>query len=182
MEETVLKLLERVRKNDSRAFEELSDLYGGMINKVVKSFVRDGMTREDAEDLEQEAKLFLLKAARTYDSASGLTFGLYARICVKNGLVSLERKRKSLPQTADFEIEDMNIAVPDTTIDVDENESAARLLEKIRKVLSKNEIEVLNLRLAGLARAEIAGKLGVSVKSVDNAVSRIKQKLRVLLS
>ncbi len=182
MKRNVAELLEGIADNDSRAFEELFSMYGGMMYSLVGSFVSEEATREDIEDLEQEAKMLLLNAARTYDSASGLTFGLYAKICVKNGLITLSRKKKNEIKTDGVDIDELNIAVPDTTIDVDENESAGQLLDKLCAVLSENETEVLKLRIDGFSNPEIADRLGISVKSVENSVFRIKQKLRTVMS
>ena len=182
MKRSVSELLEGIAANDSRAFEELSSMYGGMLYSLVGSFVTEEATREDIEDLEQEARVFLLNAARTYDPASGLTFGLYAKICVKNGLITLDRKKKNEIKTDVVDIDELNISVPDTTIDVDESESAGQLLDRLCAILSENETEVLKLRIDGFANPEIAEKLGMSVKSVENSVFRIKQKLRTIMS
>ena len=157
-------------------------MYGGMLYSLVGSFVSEEATREDIEDLEQEARVFLLNAARTYDSASGLTFGLYAKICVKNGLITLDRKKRNEIKTDVVDIDELNISVPDTTIDVDESESAGQLLDRLCAMLSESETEVLKLRIDGFANPEIAERLGVSVKSVENSIFRIKQKLRTIMS
>ncbi len=182
MKRSIAELLEGIADNDSRAFEELSSMYGGMMYSLVGSFVSEEATREDIEDLEQEAKVLLLNAARTYDPASGLTFGLYAKICVKNGLITLSRKKKNEIKTDAVDIDELNIAVPDTTIDVDESESASQLLDRLCAVLSENETEVLKLRIDGFSNPEISARLGISVKSVENSVFRIKQKLRTIMS
>lgn len=182
MRRNVAELLKEIADNDSRAFEELFSMYGGMMYSLVGNFVSEDATREDVEDLEQEAKMLLLNAARTYDSSSGLTFGLYAKICVKNGLITISRKKKNEIKTDGVDIDELNISVPDTTIDVDESESAEQLLDKLCAILSENETDVLKLRIDGFSNPEIAAKLGVSTKSVENAVFRIKQKLRTVMS
>lgn len=182
MRRSLDELLKGIAENDSRAFEELSSMYGGMMYSLVGSFVGDEATREDIEDLEQEARMLLLNAARTYEPASGLTFGLYAKICVKNGLITLNRKKKKEIRTDGVDIDELDIAVPDTTVDVDENESASQLLDRLCAILSKNETEVLKLRVDGFSNPEIAARLGIGVKSVENAVFRIKQKLKTVMS
>ncbi len=182
MRKNVAELLKGIAENDSHAFEELFSMYGGMMYSLVGSFVSEEATREDVEDLEQEAKVLLLNAARTYDLTSGLTFGLYAKICVKNGLITLSRKKKKEIRTDGVDIDELNIAVPDTTIDVEENESASQLLDRLCAILSENETEVLKLRIDGFSNPEIAERLGISVKSVENSVFRIKQKLRTVMS
>lgn len=177
----VVGLLDRVRKNDSEAFSLLSDKYSGLVHNLVNKFTRDDMTREDIEDMSQEAQMLLYKAARTYNVDSGLTFGLYARTCIKNGLITLERKRKREIKRINAELSEFEISVPDTTDYIDEAESATALMEKIKDVLSPRELAVFKCLTLDYKHAEISAKLGVSVKSVENAVFRIKKKLGTLL-
>ncbi len=172
------KLIERVRNNDNKAFCELSEKYSALTRSMVSKYSREGMTREDIEDLYQEAQMILLEAARTYDIESGLTFGLYARICIRNGFITLERKRSRSPKSVDLSEE---LAVPDTTDSVEELESAQVLMQKISKLLSERELSVFKCLMLDYTNKQIAEKFGVSAKSVENAVYRIKKKLGALL-
>ena len=173
-----LSLIKRVSGGDEEAFSELSAKYAALVRSMVNKFTRESMTYEDIEDLGQEAQMLLLKAARTYDSESGLTFGLYARICMRNGFVSLERKRNKDPKKVDLSEE---IPVPDTTDFINELESAGALLEKIRTCLSEKEFDVFKCLTLDMSHSDIAQRLGTTVKSVENTVYRIKKKLGALL-
>ncbi len=174
-------MLERVNQNDSEAFAELSDKYSGLIHNLVAGFTRDDMTFEDIEDMTQEAHVLLYKAARTYNADSGLTFGLYARTCVKNGLISLERRRRRAVRRVDAEISEFDIAVPDTTDHIDETQAMDALMERIKTLLSPLELSVFKCLVLEYKHSEICEKLGISAKSTENAVFRIKKKLGTLL-
>ena len=173
-----LGLIKRVADGDEEAFSELSKKYDALVNGMVNKFTRESMTYEDVEDLGQEAQMLLLKAARTYDSESGLTFGLYARICMRNGFVSLERKRSRDPKKVDLSEE---LSVPDTTDYINELESAGALLEKIREGLSEREFDVFKCLTLDMSHKDIAKRFDTTVKSVENTVYRIKKKLGALL-
>lgn len=175
-------LVERVRQGDDSAFDEVLAKYEGLCRNMVEKFAYDGMTREDREDLLQETGILLFKAAKTYDRDLGLTFGLYAQICLRNGLITILRKRaRDLDRSAD-ELDPNELTMPDPTSEVDESDSAEFLLGKVKKLLSESELEVLMLKLAELDRSEIAERLGIPLKSVDNTIYRIRVKLKNVLS
>lgn len=174
-------LIDKIRENDDRAFEQLSEKYSGLVQKLVSRSAHGMLTHEDREDLTQEAQVLLYKAARTYDGDSGLTFGLYAGICIRNGLISLARKRKKETECVDGDYDFSDIAVPDTTETVSEEESALALMEKIRGRLSERELAVFKYMTLDYKNSRIAKELGISPKAVENAVFRIKKKLRALL-
>ena len=175
------ELLELIRDNDSDAFAKLSEKYSGLTQSLVRKFSRDDMTREDIEDLSQEAQMLLYKAARTYNKESGLAFGLYARICIRNGFITLMRKQNNEVKRINAEISDVELSVPDTTDNIDEAESAEALMEKIKEVLSDRELAVFKYLTLDYKHPQIAKEMKISVKSVENTVFRIKKKLGTLL-
>lgn len=175
------ELLNRISRDDSDAFKILSDRYMPLVQSLIRKYSHDGMTREDIEDIGQEAQVFLFKAARTYDADSGLTFGLYAQICIRNGLVSLARKKKNEIKRVNTDVRDMELTAPDTTKYVDEAESADALMRKIKSILSPKELVVFRYLILDYKNARIAKELGISPKSVENAVFRIKKKLGAML-
>lgn len=176
-----VELLAMVRDEDSNAFALLSERYTPLVKSLISKYSSEFMTREDVEDLEQEAQVMLFKAAKTYDAESGLTFGLYARICINNGLVSLLRKEKGKIERINADLGELELTSPDTTGCVCDEESAGALMNKIKGVLSEKEYAVFGYMILDYRNSQIAKMLGVSVKSVENTVFRIKKKLRVLL-
>ena len=131
----------------------------------------------EIDRVRSEACFGLLKAVTTYDSSRGVTFGAYAKRCVYNHLCDhVRREAARAPITDGVSVE--NIAVVD---DID-----SRLLRKeeletvgkfVRSVLSELEYKVCILGIRGYKTADIADRLGVSAKSVDNAKNRIATKL-----
>ena len=177
----LVALLSRVRGGESDAFALLSTRFEGMLQKQVLSF-SDGCCDADVEELLQEARLALYRAACTYRDAESVTFGLYARICVRNALISFLRSR-ALPSG-------VSICDYDALLLADENEPLGLLVEEERlaelmamlgRVLSAYEMQVLVRLIDGEKPACIAEAVGKSEKSVSNAVFRIQTKLREAL-
>ncbi|HHT53913.1 MAG TPA: sigma-70 family RNA polymerase sigma factor [Clostridiales bacterium] len=180
----VLGLIAEVKKGDQAAFDRLLGLYEPMIRSTVSQFAKD---KHDAEDLRQEALAVFYRAILTFDTKQpGVEFGLYAKICVTNALITQARaaRRRAGNTVASLEYsdyfryraEDDN---PAGLIIERENEKALRRF--IEKNLSKYENRVFTLYISGLTSAEISQRLSRPEKSVDNALYRIKRKLRTLL-
>ncbi len=166
---TPTELIKAIQSGDQAAFSELLARYQPMLTAAVQSFSTTCPTL-DREDLFQEASLALSDAAKSFDLCkSGVTFGLYGKICVRNRLISLQRKERArLKKSPKIEqaVEKKSL-LPKTLS-----------LEECRALLSPFENRVLTLYADDLSYSEIAKELGCSVKSVDNALYRIKKKIR----
>lgn len=182
---TVNELVAASKNGDGAAFEELSERYAGMIASRVSSFATSlasegGSSSFSAEDLRQEAQIALLRATRTYDAdgkGKKVTFGLYARICVTNALISLLRKHKSEVRRA----KENDAVYGETYGAEDPAYSAAEMRDLMRHaegVLSRYELSVFREYVGGYRVREIAKDLGRSERSVSNAIYRIKAKLK----
>ena len=131
------------------------------------------------EDLAQEALMGLLAAVRTYRFDGGASFTTYATTCIRHRLLSVARHTGP---RADHEmpLEDTP-DLPDPTIDpallLQDKEDADGLLAHLRTRLTAVEYRVLLLRLGDCSYSEIAARLGITVKAVDNAVQRMRRKL-----
>lgn len=179
--EELMPLLLRVRGGDDEAFSLLARRFAGMTEGLVRAFT-DAARESDVGELSQEARLALYRAACTYDNSPAVTFGLYARICVRNALISY-RRRCAIPAGVSLCSID-SLLLPDEREPVGtlvEAERLAELTEAIGKILSSYEARVLALLIEGEKNAEIAKAVGKSEKSVGNAVFRIQSKLRKML-
>ena len=131
------------------------------------------------EDLAQEALMGLLAAVRTYRPDGGAAFTTYATACIRHRLLSVARHYGPL---ADREVpmED-SPELPDLTADpalrLQDREALDGLLQKLQTRLTEMEYRVLLLRLGDCSYAEIAERLGTTVKAVDNAIQRIRRKM-----
>ena len=113
-----------------------------------------------------------------------MEFGLYAKICVTNALISQMRnlKKLSAERFADVIDESQASLEDEPASRIIEEESLQRIDSVIRDNLSSLEYRVWCLYAAGRTAREIGDIVGKSEKSVSNAVYRIRKKLRQLLS
>lgn len=180
----VSRLLCAARKGDQQAFDELLTQYMPIIEHQL-SGIRSkysAVTIEDEKDLRQEAYLAFYRATASYDvTQHEVSFGLYAKICVENGLISALRKLRPFTVPLDME---MLSAVPDITTESDptrrvrEQEDYEALCRTIAGVLSPYENQIWQRYIAGATAARIAEQMGKDTRSVHNAIYRIRHKLR----
>jgi RNA polymerase sporulation-specific sigma factor len=173
MDEKLTVCLEKIKKGAPGAFDDLTSFYRPLLLSLVDSFEpsmpADSLGRED---LMQEATLALYRAALTFDAAqSKVTFGLYAKICIKNRLISALRKQKRQKQKV-FD------APPPSASHAGSRFDFEMAIKQFGHLLTRYERQVLNLRLRDLSYKEIAEALHKDPKSVDNALCRIRHKIR----
>lgn len=177
------------QKGDGDAFSVLLNKYDPLIKATVSRTMSKmpELTDTDAEDLHQEAVLAFYSALMTYDFLiSDVEFGLYAKVCISNRLVSQMRmlKRHIDHRATLFDQEDLSRLVSedcDPSARIIENESEQSLLRVISECLSEYEYKVLALYMSGMSSAEMAGRLDSTEKSVNNAMFRIRTKLKKIL-
>ena len=182
-------LIQQAQDGSVDAYEELLRRYRPLIDSLVSGFVTPDMSRQDAEDLFEEAKHVFLSALTSYDlSRDAVEFGLYAKICLKNGLISELRRQKRRKKLGVVSLSEDDLAQRDVPVSDDpaserlEEEDFHRLYRRIRSCLSEFENSVWWMYVSGVGTSEIAKRLGKDEKSVHNAVYRIRAKLKALLS
>ena len=175
------ELLELVSSGDDKAFEEIVNRYKPLVSTLANSYCTPDF---DVCDFIQEGLLGLLNACKTFDVNGGASFKNYASVCIKNRFISIIRKSKSknvIPNDSivsidDIELSDKNLSNPEELVISEER--LKDLLEHLNNSLSQNEILVLYYYLKGMKYQEISEKTGLNSKAVDNALQRIKKKLR----
>ena len=179
------KLIDLVISGDSNAFSTLVELYNPMLKKILNVYTTEEMSKEDVEDLGQEALIAFYRAIINFDKEQNkVEFGLYAKICVTNSMISLKRAAAKKSNESFIGDEEMNsISDPDGEVSkfFEMRESERELGEQIEKTLSAYENEVWSYYVNGYSSKEIAVKLNSSEKSIDNAIFRIRRKLKTLL-
>ena len=182
---TVHALLYAVREGDQDAFSALLLRYRPLIDRAVDRFSAELHGEEDREDVRQEALAAFYDAIRSYRTdQEKVEFGLYAKVCIGNRLVShlrRERRQQGLLSLDDLSAERVLGADGDLLSLVIEEEEAQALSISIKQVLSRYEYEVFSLYFKGSTSAQIAELMQKSVKSIDNAIARIRKKLKNLL-
>ena len=179
------KLIELVILGNSDAFSALVEKYNPMLKKIFSSYITDTMSKEDVEDLGQEELIAFYRAIINFDREQhDVEFGLYAKICVTNSMISYKRAAAKKHNESLIGDEEMNsISDPDGEVSefYQRQERARELGEQIEKTLSNYENEVWAFYVNGYSSKEIAIKLGSNEKSIDNAIFRIRRKLKTLL-
>lgn len=183
-------LIRRIRSGDDGAFDELAREYAGMTENAVRQFSpsfdpQNGVgAMYGDDDLRQYAAIALYKAAMSYDKdgdGKNVSFGLYAKICVKNALISALRKYKSEVRRSGKAVGKQTRAAPDPLSSLIRQHDADEMRQKMSESLSAYEREVFELYIAGKSAGEIAERLGRDEKSVSNALFRMKVKIKGLL-
>ncbi|MDD6252243.1 MAG: sigma-70 family RNA polymerase sigma factor [Ruminococcus sp.] len=175
-----LSLAEKVRRGDNEAFGVLSNRYGGLIRSIAERYSAAGL---DRNDFSQEGLLGLLWACKAFDSEKNASFKNFASICINRRFLSLVRKdmsKKAIPKEKLLSIEDLEISDENTLnpeILMLQKEQAEDFDKLLKSRLSPLEQKVLRLYLSGMTYSDISKKLSVSLKSVDNALQRIRKKL-----
>lgn len=147
-------------------------------------FIADG----EESDLVQEGMIGLFKAVRDYSEERDALFRTFATLCIRRQIIdavrSAERKKhgtlnSSLPLEALTSADMLDYSTPEETLA--EKEAHKELKENISNILSDYEIRILNLYLERKSYKEISDLTGKDLKSVDNALQRIRKKIRNLI-
>lgn len=179
-------LLKAVRNGDDDACGALLRRYAPLVDSMVYKTMPliSSAKRTDEEELRQEATIKLYQAALAYDpDQSETSFGLYAKICIKNRMISLVRRQVGSDVEIDTDVVD-NISESETFDDplevVVDREREFELDLKVKSVLSALEYEVYDLHMDGASIKQISETLHISEKTVENALYRMKIKLQKL--
>lgn len=177
-ESSVSELITQVRGGNQTVFSKIVDIYSPLINSMVSKF-NINRTDMETQDLKQEAVIALYNAVCTYNPEKReVSFGLYAKICIRNRLISeirRQNKRNLKKNTSNlyYETDPEKVAIS--------RENIAHLMNIIDKKLTPYEKSVFWLYILDYSYRTIANSLGTSEKSVDNAVYRIKAKIKKLI-
>ena len=177
----MLSLIGLAGSGDEKAFADLTVRYKPLIESMGKKYAAKCSNLIYTEDdFIQEATLGFYSAVRTYKETDKVTFGLYAKVCVRNRLVSLLRSSAKKAKVSE-KTERESASGGDVLSGLLGREDVKEIESKIEAVLSKFEWSVFGLYIERRSYAEIAEALGVSVKSVDNAIYRIKTKIKTVI-
>ncbi len=174
-------LLSQTKAGENDAFSKIAEQYRPLIEGSICYFCG----KADYDELEQEALIALYRAACTYDFGnSNVSFGLYAKICINNSLISFVKstKKQDLSNSLVFSEQEDFDSAHDPSVDYINKESFISLDRYIKEHLSEYEYMVFRLYLEGYRVREIANRLFKTEKSVEGALLRMRIKLRRSLS
>ncbi len=180
------ELLQRIldaQKGQNGAFDALLLQYTPLIEHQLAGVRarRPDLGAEDEKDLRQEAHLAFYRALRNYNTdRREVTFGLYAKICMENAMISAMRKMHPVTEPLDARlVADLPAGgEQDPTRRLREQEDYEALCRRIAGSLSPYENAIWQRYIAGQTAAGIAATFGKDVKSIHNAIYRIRSKLR----
>jgi RNA polymerase sigma-70 factor (ECF subfamily) len=172
--EVDIKLMDRVRKGDESAFEELVSRHYHSVYNLAKRFLLDA---SNAEDVTQEVFLRVFRAAKTYTAKAKFSTWLYT--ITKNLCFNELRKKRSVNILS---IEDeMLPELPSVDYSpvsrLEKEEIRARVLDAVRALPANLRVAVLLLKYHGLSYEEVAEILGCTVNAVKLRVHRAKDYL-----
>ena len=190
------ELIDRQRSGERQIMDYIMDKYKNLVRKKAKSMYILGA---DNDDLIQEGMIGLFKAVRDYDPGRDASFYTFADLCISRQMykaVQASRREKHTPLNTYVSLyADMAEAENDgnstelvnviaSAVETNpeqlmiDRENVADIEAIIEKELSSFEKQVLDLYITGMSYSQIAGVLSRDAKSTDNALQRLKAKLR----
>lgn len=188
-DEDIIKLVEL---GDDAALNHLLNKYKEIVNMKVSRYFIIGAEKED---IVQEGLIGLYKAIKSFDEKKENSFKSFANLCIERQLITAiksSNRQKHMPlnsylslnmsayddnddDTSIYEVFDANI-IEDPLDTITKKEYYERVATTIEKSLSSFEKQVLSEFVNGNSYTVIAEKLNSPVKSIDNAIQRIRKK------
>jgi RNA polymerase sporulation-specific sigma factor len=186
------ELVAMARDEDTKALVTMLERYEEFVRLKARSYFLIGA---DRDDIVQEGMIGLYKAIRDYRDDRETSFKAFAEICITRQIITAIKtatRQKHAPLNSyvslnnpvsesddpdrlyiDF-LSDKSLDPGEVVVSIEEAES---IRENFRKMLSNLETQVLRLYIEGCSYQEIAAELDRHVKSIDNALQRIKRKV-----
>lgn len=189
------ELLSYVSDNNEEASEVLFEKYRPLINATAnRLYYYCKNTGLEINDLVQEGLLGLNMAITSFNENKETGFYTYAKKCIERKMISLvvsarRLKHKFLNESLSLENNDESFQSYICEKNLEDNsynpesillntESAQELISEVNKHLTDFEVQVFELKINGFEYKEIAEILDKDTKSIDNALQRIKSKIR----
>lgn len=190
------QLIVKCHEGDSQAVEYLMNKYKNFVRSKARSYFLIGA---DHEDIVQEGMIGLYKSIRDYRPDKLSSFRAFAELCITRQIITAIKtatRQKHIPLNSYVSLnkplydEESDRTLMDVIVEggasnpeelIISQEDIDSIHCKINEVLSDLEQEVLRAYLDGKSYQEIAVNLGRHVKSIDNALQRVKHKLEKFL-
>jgi RNA polymerase sporulation-specific sigma factor len=189
-----LQLVIRARNGDTGAMDTLIRRYTGFVRLKASSYFLAG---GDSEDLIQEGLIGLYKAVRDFRSDKETSFRSFAELCITrqiitaiktatrfkhaplNTYVSFSQTPAGQESEGDCTLGDAlpGPGVDEPSVCVISTEELQSLVFCLGTGLSQLESDALRLYLEGSSYEEMADRLEVDTKTIDNALQRVKRKI-----
>ena len=188
------ELISYINEHNEEANNILIEKYEPLIKKIALKMINycsgSGL---DVNDLVQEGRIGLNHAVSYYNDQKNITFYTYAKTCIERKIISAviatkRQKNKVLNESISYDIDDEDKNFERVLKDETSNPEKIimdlvvreKLIERIKLCLTEFEEKVFDLLLSGFTYREIAGILDKEDKQIDNAIQRIKNKVKDL--
>ena len=179
-------LIRRLRAGESAIADYLMEKYKGLVKKKARAMFLIG---GDTDDLIQEGMIGLFKAVRDYQPDREASFQSFANLCIDRQIYSAIKSSNrqkhqplntyvSLSSETEEDLRDTYAEHDNPESILIDRENVSALENEMEKSLSSLENRVLHLYLEGNSYIEIAEILGKTPKSIDNALRRIRKKIK----
>lgn len=188
------ELIDLLRDGETEIMEYLMDKYKNLVRSKAGSMYILGA---DKDDLIQEGMIGLFKAVRDYDLGRDASFYTFADLCISRQMytaVQSAGRQKHIPLNSyvslQSETDGDNASLMDAVQIPEQKNPEALFLDKERveylekridEELSDFEKQVLDLYITGMSYSQIAKVLGREEKATDNALQRLKNKIKKML-
>ncbi|GAV23128.1 RNA polymerase sporulation sigma factor SigH [Carboxydothermus pertinax] len=190
------EIVEWARDGDEQALEYIINKYKNFVRSKARAYFLIGA---DREDIIQEGMIGLYKAVRDFKADKLSSFRAFAELCVTRQIITAIKtatRQKHIPlnsyvslnkpiydEDSDRTLMDVisGVKVADPEELIISREEFADIEGKMNEILSSLEWKVLIYYLEGKSYQEIACELKRHVKSIDNALQRVKRKLEKYL-
>lgn len=190
------EIIQLVHQGEHHALDFLIHKYKNFVRAKARTYFLIGA---DREDIIQEGMIGLYKAIRDYDGDKLSSFKAFAELCITRQIITAIKtatRQKHIPLNSyvslDKPIYDeesdrtlLDVIAGSKAVDPQEllinREKFGDMELKLSELLSELEKKVLHLYLDGCTYQEISSKLNRHVKSIDNALQRVKRKLEQLI-
>lgn len=193
-----VELIVRLREGQTDITDYIMEKYKDLVKNKAKSMYILGA---DNDDLIQEGMIGLFKAIRDYDTGRDASFYTFAELCISRQIftaVQASRRQKHIPlnnyislykNTSDNADEDEKYLIDSLSAEggmspeemIIDRENVDILEQQIEESLSQFEKQVLDLYITGMSYVQIARVLGKDEKSTDNAIQRLKIKIKRII-
>lgn len=192
------KLIELSRDGKDEVIDYLLDKYKGLVRRKVRTMFLVG---GDTDDLIQEGMIGLYKAVRDYDVRKEASFLTFANLCIDRQIysaINASNRKKHSPLNSYISFPLLNFLNDNVTNELYmdkqnvnhrnpedlyiDRENVLHIEHMLEKELSAFEYEVLKMYIDGADYIEIAERMDKKPKSIDNAIQRIKKKVKFIKS
>lgn len=185
-------LIEQLRGGQTEITDYIMEKYKNLVRKRANAMFLIG---GDTDDLIQEGMIGLFKAIRDFRMDKDASFYHFADLCITRQIyhaVEASQRKKHIPLNTYLSLNaQMGQEGEETLLDLLESfensnpeqllieqENTRAIQEKLQKELSRFEQQVVQLHLQGLNYRKIAERLGKEPKAIDNALQRIRGKIK----